>query len=608
MFIRQYRTKNKKNGKVYIKHQLVESYRTEKGPRQRIIMNLGKLNLPRSDWRRLAFSLEGKLSGQETLLEEPEISSAVNGIMRNYDFYKIRKKRKEAGGKFLTIDLEKVATSTCRTLGPELAGSSAWDRLTMDTILKDAGLDKKSRELAKAVILARLIYPASEAATLKWIRERSSLPEIINTELLNLKKDPIYAIGDILLYRKEAIEKLLREKEEQIFPTQSTLFLYDLTNTYFEGQCKNNKIAKRAKSKDKRNDCPLICLALLVDSRGYPVFSQIYDGNQSEPLTLTDVLDRLEADSKKTLFSDTPTIVVDRGIATKANIELLVKRGYPYMVIERAKTEACYIEEFRDGLDSFDKIVKDSGTIYFKKVTQKDKARLLVASEAKKEKEEAMDSLKEARFLEDARKLEKSIASGNIILLSKVQVRIGRLMAKYPTIAKYYDIDTETDKSNKKALVLKISKKKEKRDNRKILTGCYVIETTHRDMKAADILKSYHTLTRVETAFRSLKTDLGLRPVHHQKEDRCKAHLFISVLAYHLLNTIELALLKKGEHSRWSTIAQELSTHMRTTVIMSDKDGGIHHIRVSSRPEPGHQGIYNLLCIKDPLKKIHLKL
>jgi len=200
------------------------------------------------------------------------------------------------------------------------------------------------------------------------------------------------------------------------------------------------------------------------------------------------------------------------------------------------------------------------------------------------------------------------IASGNIILLSKVQVRIGRLMAKYPTVAKYYDIDTETDKSNKKALVLKVSKKKEKRNNRKILTGCYVIETTHRDMEATDILKSYHTLTRVEAAFRSLKTDLGLRPVHHQKEDRCKAHLFISVLAYHLLNTIELALLKKGEHSSWATIAQELSTHMRTTVIMSDKDGGIHHIRISSRPETGHQGIYDLLCIKDPLGKIHLKL
>jgi len=607
MFIRQYRTKNKKNGKVYIKHQLVESYRTEAGPRQRVIMNLGKLNLPRSDWRRLAFALEGKLSGQETLIEEPEITAAVDGIMRNYNFYKIRKKRKEARGKFLTIDLEKVATSTCRTLGPELAGNDAWERLTMDTLLKEAGLAKEARELARAVILGRLISPGSELHTLKWIRERSSLPEIINTELLNLKKDPVYSIGDILLYRKDVIEKLLRGKEQTIFPTESTLFLYDLTNTYFEGRAKGNAIAKRAKSKDRRNDCPLICLALLVDSRGYPVFSQIYDGNVSEPLTLADILDRLEADSQNTLLGVIPTIVVDKGIATKANIALLQKRGYPYMVIERRKTEADYIEEFKGAEETFEKIVKKEATIYFKKVACKDNARLLVYSEAKKEKEEAMDSLKEKRFLEDTQKLKTSILKGNVILLAKVQIRIGRLLQRYPTIAKYYDIDTKTDSDNKKLLNLIINKKS-KRDDRRVLTGCYVIETTHKDMKPEDILKSYLTLTRIEAAFSSLKTDLGLRPVHHQKADRSKAHLFISVLAYHLLNTIELGLSSKGYNHKWSTIRDELSTHMRTTVIMSDQDGCIHHIRVSSSPEPGHQKIYSLLDIKDPLKKIHLKL
>jgi hypothetical protein len=211
MFIREYRTKNKKTGKIYIKHQLVESYRTEAGPRQRIVMNLGKVNLERSDWRRLAFALEGKLSGQDTLLDEPKINAAADAAMRNYDFYKIRKKNKVAKGKSLTIDLEKVGTCACRSLGPELAGASAWDRLSMDTILKEAGLDIKSRELAKATVLARLISPASEASTLKWIKERSSVAEIINTDLLNMKKDPIYEIADILLYQKEKVEKLLRE-------------------------------------------------------------------------------------------------------------------------------------------------------------------------------------------------------------------------------------------------------------------------------------------------------------------------------------------------------------------------------------------------------------
>ena len=609
MFVRQYKTKNKKTGKIYIKHQLVESYRTATGPRQRVIMNLGKLDLAKSEWRRLAFALEGRLSGQETLIEEPEITSEVERVLKNYNFYKLRKKRKGKRPKCLSIDLGKVATSCNRSLGPELVAEDAWKRLSMEDILKDAGLEAKSRTIAKAAIFARLIRPSSELSALKWIRQISSVPEIIDPHLAELKKDPLYQVADVLLYRKDAIEDSLRQKEKEIFPARSTLFLYDLTNTYFEGAAKGNSIAKRGKSKDRRSDCPLICLALLVDSRGYPLFSQVYSGNQSEPETLDQVLDRLEEASDRSLLSVKPTIVADKGIATRDNIALLEDRGFDYMVVERKKTEADYLDEFKD-LEGFSKNTEedDVDTIYFKKVAHEDKARLLVASAARKEKEEAMDTLKENRFLEDADNLKRSIAKGNVILAPKVQVRIGRLLQRYPTVAKYYDIEAKTDSEGKKVLDLLIEKKKVKRENRNILTGCYVIETTHKDMEAEDILKSYHTLTRVESAFRSLKTDLGLRPVYHHKAERCSAHLFISVLAYHLLNTIELALLEGGEHKRWATIRDELSTHMRTTVIVTDKEGAIHHIRVSSSSETHHKKIYDILAVKDPLGKVHLKL
>jgi transposase len=585
MFVRQYKTKNKKTGKIYIKHQLVQSYRTADGPRQRVIMNLGKLNLDRSEWRRLAFALEGRLSGQ------------------------LRKKRKGERPKCLSVNLEKVATICNRSLGPELVAEDAWKRLSMDKVLKDAGLEAKSRTIAKASIFARLIRPSSELAALKWIRQISSVAEIIDPSLAELKKDPLYQVADVLLYRKDAIEEGLRQKEEEIFPAKNILYLYDLTNTYFEGAAKGNSAAKRGKSKDKRSDCPLICLALLVDSRGYPLFSQVYEGNQSEPETLDNILDRLEDDSDRSLLSVKPTIVADKGIATKENIALLEKRGFDYMVVERKKTEADYLDEFTD-LEGFSKNTEedDDDTIYFKKVAHAGKARLLVASAARKEKEKAMDTLKESRFLEDAGRLKRSVTRGNIILAPKVNVRIGRLLQRYPTVAKYYDIEAETDSEGKKVLDLLIEKREVKRENRNILTGCYVIETTHSDMEAEDILKSYHSLARVESAFRSLKTDLGLRPVYHHKAKRCSAHLFISVLAYHLLNTIELSLLEKGEHKRWSTIRDELSTHMRTTVIMTDKEGAIHHIRVSSSPETHHKKIYDILAVKNPLGKVHLRL
>jgi transposase len=607
MFIRAAKTKNQKTGEIYLKHQLVESYRTEKGPRQRVILNLGQLSLDKRQWRRLAFELENRLSGQDSLLDDPAIEHAADEILKNYDFYKLRVKKETQPSHWLKVDLAKLAVSNNRSLGPELAADYSWDLLGLDRILKDAGMDSKKISIAKALIFAKLISPSSEASALQWITKRSSCAELIDRRLSNLKKDALYETGDALYYLKDHIEKSLAQKEATLFEGQSTLYLYDLTNTYFEGACAGNTQAKRGLSKDKQNTCPLMALALLVDSRGYPIFSQIYEGNTSEPKTLPEILDKLEADSKRSLFSTKPTIVADRGIATEENIALLKERGYPYMVIKRSSREKDYQSHFSN-LDDFDKVKKDAESIYFKKISNGPLARLLVASMPRKAKEEAMDALKEKRFLEDAQALGSSIAKRNVMDLEKVATRMGRILGRYPTVAKYYELKIETDSESKKATGLLILKKEQKRDTRSVLTGCYVIETTHTGMEPADILKAYHSLSRVEAAFRCLKTDLGLRPVYHQKQDRCGAHLFISVLAYHLLNTIELSLKEKGDTRKWSTLAKVLSTHMRTTVIMADEKGAIHHIRLSGAPEVSHQQIYDALGIKDRLGKIHLKL
>jgi transposase len=607
MFIRASKTKNQKTGEVYIKHQLVESYRTDKGPRQRVILNLGQLSLDKREWRRLAYELENRLSGQESLLGDPAIEHAADEILKNYDFYKLRVKKEKEKADWLTIDLKKLAVCQNRSLGPELAADYGWDLLGMDKILSDAGMDSKKISIAKALIFAKLISPSSELSALEWIKKRSSCPELIDKSLSKLKKDTLYETGDSLFYLKDNIERSLAQKEATLFEGQSTLYLYDLTNTYFEGACASNGQAKRARSKDKQNARPLMALALLVDGRGYPIFSQIYKGNTSEPKTLPEILDRLEKDAKENLFSQKPTIVADKGIATEENIALLKERGYPYMVIKRSAREKDWADHFKH-LDDFDIVNKQEGPIYFKKISGGPLARLLVASMPRKAKEEAMDALKEKRFLEDAQALGSSIAKRNVMALEKVATRMGRILGRYPTVAKYYELKIESDSETKKATGLLILKKDQKRDERNILTGCYVIETTHKDMEPSDILKAYHSLSKVEAAFRSLKTDLGLRPVFHQKQDRCGAHLFLSVLAYHLLNTIELCLKEKGDTRKWSTLRKVLSTHMRTTVIMASEKGAIHHIRLSGAPEVSHQKIYDALGIKDNLGKIHLKL
>ncbi len=150
--------------------------------------------------------------------------------------------------------------------------------------------------------------------------------------------------------------------------------------------------------------------------------------------------------------------------------------------------------------------------------------------------------------------------------------------------------------------------KKPSREQRSLLTGCYVIETTHNQLTASEIWHQYMTLTNIEAAFRDLKTDLGIRPVYHQNAERTKAHLFIGVLAYHLLISIEHTLKSQGDHREWRTIRSILSTHQRNTVMLTDTEDIIYHIRVSGSPETEHTEIYNRLSVKDPLKRVKSKV
>jgi transposase len=304
---------------------------------------------------------------------------------------------------------------------------------------------------------------------------------------------------------------------------------------------------------------------------------------------------------------------MDRGIATKENLALLKEKKYPYIVIERRAVEKDYIQEFKETKASFQRVNQQTGAdlsqevtvfeaVYVKKIPWEDGCRVLCLSEGRERKELAMDALKEERFLQDLTALQTTVAKGNVKLLEKVGERVGRLKERYPSIARHYEITFKMDEEKKKVTAVTWTKKPT-RTERSSLTGCYVIETSHKDLLAEEVWQLYMTLTQVEYAFRSLKTDLGVRPVYHQLAERTQAHLFISVLAYHLLICIEQKLRENGDHRRWSTIRKQLSTHQRNTVILTDENDQIHHIRVSGKSEKIHQDIYRLLDVKDPLKR-----
>ena len=626
MFIREYVTNNKKTNARYITHRLVEAIQTDKGPRQRIIMHLGTISLPKSEWRKLAAVLESRLAGQLSLFEEqfPFVAEAADKAFEHYQFIQSRRKEsktQEENREIVSVDIQTVATGISRSLGPELVANATWDRLDFDKVLKSSGFDKKQLSLAKGIVIGRLVAPASDYGTWQWLRKRTALLEMLPADLTTVGKDLFYEIADELYARKDLLEETLRDRETNLFSLKTTLFLYDLTNTYFEGSCKKNGLAERGKSKEKRSDCPLVTLALVVDQFGFPVFSQIYSGSQSEPKTLKDILDELYQKGESLFSEHLPTIVMDRGIATRANMDLLKEKNFPYIVIERRQVEKDYLEEFKETRETFERIdlshkgapgvdenknpgFQGAQAVYVKKVPMDEGCRVLCYHEVREQKERAISSLQEKRFLETFTRLQKSVAKGSIQLSKKVAERIGRLKERHPAASRYYEIITELDEKQKKVKSL-AAVKKTVHEEQAGLNGCYVIETSHQNMTAKEIWNYYMTLTQVEGAFRAIKTDLGMRPVYHQIAERTKSHLFISILAYHLLISIEHQLRNKGDHRRWSTIRTQLSTHQRNTVMFTDADKKIHHIRVSGMPEKEHLEIYRLLGVKDPLKRRH---
>ena len=668
MFIRTCRAKNKKTGKDYVSHQLVETVQTEKGPRTRILFSLGRLDLEPRRIKELEALFKEKLEAAPppktgipglALAPDPELAAIVEAAMRG-DLTPGKKEKPETPrptGR-AALDPDSLQTEEVRFLGPEILAVDAWEQLGVSSVLAREGFTPREQALACSLAVGRLVAPGSERATHRWLTETTALGELLGTpEHLDVGLDALYRISDRLLGKKEAIEASLVKNTRTLFPDDSLVFLYDLSNVYMEGAAEGNPLAQRGHSKEKRSDCPLISFSLVVDQRGFPVASRIGPGNQSEPETLPVALDRLETLSGLSVFpgAQKPTLVMDRGIATKENVALLRKRGYHYCVVERRPVEKEYAELFYKARETFawfathperpqegvwlHKILvpeeaagpDQEKTIADETVTApaaEPVARVLVLSAARKAKEDAMDALKETRFMTALEGLQRSIRKGSCVRPDTVSRRIGKILARFPSVAKYYTVvpvpaepapEKENPKQAGKGRNTKTTAvtapepriadlswtRNVKREERNLLTGTYVIETSHTDKTGQEIWSLYTTLTRVEDVFRDLKSDLGIRPVFHQKADRCMAHLFISILAYFLLSNIEHRLREKGETRSWKTVRSLFGTLCRTTVTGRDPHTGFdYRIRMTSKPEPEHRGILDKLGIKSLLRRI----
>lgn len=593
MYIRRTSIKSRKDGGQYYTYRLVESKRTEKGVRQQTLLNIGvDFPLPRDRWPDLTKRIEEILSGQHSLFEiDRDIEKLAQGyasriVLSHQDV------KDSNGTEYREVDLNSVETSRPRSVGGEHITLEALRFLELDTKLNDLGFNGPQTAAAIGTIIGRACNPGSELATHTWLQERSALGELIDYDFDSLSLYSMYQISDQLLGEQAALERHLYKWECNLFGLQETITLYDLTNTYFEGQCKGNSLAAHGHSKEKRSDCPLVTLGLVLDSSGFPRHTHVYEGNVTESKTLSEMLSALE--KGRSPASQKPTVVMDAGIATEDNIEWLKEHLYPYLVVSRKKHR------------EFDKeasviVKKDTDcTVRAQKVFDEERKETLLYchSTMREKKDQAIGDRFISRFEDELKKLHNGLPiKRRLKNYDKIMVKIGRLRQKYSRVSRQYTIVVKQDEKSGNATSIKWQRKPAP-ETTDTYPGVYCLRTSQTGWDETTLWNTYTMLTDLESVFRSLKSELGLRPVHHQISKRVSGHLFITVLAYHLVHTIRYRLKQAGIHSSWSTLRKILSSQTRVTVSMQCKSGGAVHIRKSTRPEANQQEIYSALGIK----------
>ena len=591
MYIRRTTTKSRTSGDAYFSHRLVESVRTEHGVRQRTLLNLGRhFEVPREQWAALAQRIEHIVSGQRELVAV-DLDAQWETLAQRFSARLIRAQARDEDGfasapEYHSVDINSLDLLRPRSVGVEHVAIEALRQLGLDHKLERLGFNGPQRSAALGTIIARMVAPGSELFTHAWLQHHSALGELIDYDFEAMSLMQLYRASDQLLKHKESLEGYLYERERSLFDFDEVLTLYDLTNTYFEGTGKGNANAARGKSKEKRSDCALVTLALVLDGSGFPKRSEVFEGNASEPKTLSQMVEKLSGDC-----ASAPTIVLDAGIATEDNIDWLVENHYRYVVVSRKRHREFDPDQAVR--------VKDDGELHVEvqRVVNADtgEVELYCHSTQRENKERGIDNLFAQRFETALTKLHEGLSKKrNVKRYDKVLERIGRLREKYSRAARYYEITVEHDDASGNASAIHW---KRSTSTEQTYPGVYCLRTNQDTWNESTLWHTYTMLTDLEAVFRSLKSELGLRPIYHHKTHRVSGHLFISVLAYHLVHTIRHQLKACGITLSWEGVRRALRGQDRVTIELKRADGATVHVRKSSRAEPRQQHIYDALGI-----------
>jgi transposase len=591
VFIRK--TVRRHNGRSYTTYLLVESVRTPQGPRQRTICSLGDLSPgPRQKWLGLVNRVEAALQGQVPL-DGPD--PLVEGIV---DKIRSAEPRLRQDDDIVAVHTDQVSLEKAREAGPVHVGHQMWRRLGLGEILQHSGLSARARLLSEVMVLNRLVAPCSEHAMPGWI-ERTALSDILSVDLSELSDEALYRNLDRLHPNRQEIESALAEREKSLFNLDDTYYPYDLTSTYFEGQCLLNPKAQRGYSRDQRPDCKQVVVGLVLDRDGFPKAHEVFSGNCQDRASLEHMLSQLEQRSGR---HGGATVIVDRGMAYEDNLAQIRARGHHYLVASRQSERQAFFDELEDEHGWQELIRQPSprnpgqkkSRVWIKRAETAEHLYVLCRSEGRKAKDQAIRLKQEKRLLADLARLQKRIDAGRLKRPEKIHEALGRLKERYPRVARYWLMSYQQDPPK-----LAWQEDSDKKQRAIRLDGAYLLKTDRKDLSAEEAWRLYILLTRVEDAFRDMKSPLSERPIFHHLQHRVETHIFLCVLAYHLLVAVEKSFLDQGIHTSWATLREQLRTHQVVTAVLPTTDGHLLKIRRATTPEPQHRLIYKVLGIPE---------
>jgi transposase len=601
MYVRQ--TTRRYKDKTYTNYLLVESIHTPKGPRQKVICSLGDLSpRPAEDWLRLARKVEDALLGQANLFSppDPELEQIVRQVRhrqaRAADQDSQAAPQAQAAGDLISVHTDRIAMTHVRSAGPVHVGFQFWKRLELEAILHHHGLSPRALQLTCAMTLNRLIHPDSEPAMPRWIRS-TALADILGVDFTALADDPLYRNLDRLHPNRAAIESDLVERERRLFQLDPTIYLYDLTSTYFEGQVAENPKAQRGYSRDHRPDCKQVVVGLVIGREGFPLAHEIFAGNTQDRKTPGRILDLLK---DRVGLAAGATVVVDRGLAYPENLQEIRDRKLHYVVAARPPERDQWLDDFENE-DGFEVMSREpspqnrfqkKSLVRVKALTHGQEKVVLCTSSGRTAKDRAIREKQEGRFLADLRRLQGRIAGGRLKRELKIGEAIGRLKQRYPRVARYHTIGYDAASGQ-----LSSEPNAEKKSKAEQLDGGYLLRTDRTELTAPEAWLIYMTLTRAESAFRALKTPLAERPIFHHLEHRVETHIFLCVLAYHLMVAIETTLWNQGVHTSWATVREVVASHSVATMVLPTDGDRVLSIRKGTTPESEQLELYRLLNI-----------